>query len=289
MDRIVGIVKVNFLRVKIFRSTPIIFINMKLTFARTFVLVQLLCLYNTFLGFAQNDISSLELFSENKCQSVTDYSVIKKGETGCISENVTLTYLTLDGGKLVIKGKVRVNNLAINKGEIIITKTGSALLPAMTFSGDVKLTNFGSVTYMGNVVLNNSNNSIKNSVSSSMYWGSSELNFRSRNSILVNYGTISVGTLRLDSKNGQVILGPNSLTNVTNLVNTYDNRILIPIGSARLSLTGYAQLSESLTSSSNLIICPGPAAEIKNLSDQADGFGKATVMEKGCTLSLIRP
>ena len=262
---------------------------MKLTFARTFVLIQLLCLCNTLLGFAQNDISSVESLSGNKCRPVTDYSVIKKGETGCISENVTLTYLTLDGGILVIKGKVRVNNLAINKGEIIITKTGSVILPAMNFNGDVKLTNFGSLTYMGNVVLNNNNNSITNSVSSSMDWGSSELNLRSRNSVLINNGTISIGTLRLDSKSSQVILGSNSLTKVKNLVNTYDNRIIIPIGSARLELTGNALLSASLTSSSSLIICQGPAAEIRNLFGHAGGYGRATVLEKGCTSSITRP
>lgn len=257
---------------------------MKSTSARNYFLSVLLCLFGAASVLAQQRKSEISLETNIPCEPAADYDVIKKGETKCLSGNITITYLTLQGGTLIISGQVRINNLSINKGTILVTETGSAILPALIFNGDVTLSNHGSVTYMGNVMLSNGNNHILNEgPDSRMNWGSSELNFASKKSTFVNNGTVDIGTLRLNSKNGKVMLGKNSLTNVVNLVNNYDNRVYVFDGTAKLTQTGYAQLSKSLTTSAGLIICPGPASEMKTVSGKTSGYGNASVMQKGCT------
>ena len=257
---------------------------MRSTSARNYFLSVLLCLFSTASVLAQQPKSGVSPEANTRCEPAAEYAVIKKGETKCLSGNITITYLTLQGGTLIISGRVRINNLSIKKGTILVTETGSAILPALIFNGDVTLRNHGSVTYMGNVMLSNSNNHILNEgPDSRMNWGSSELNFGSKKSTFVNNGTVDIGTLRLNSKNGKVMLGKNSLTNVVNLVNNYDNRIYVFDGAAKLTQTGYAQLSKSLTTSAGLIICPGPASELKTISGKTSGYGNANVMQKGCT------
>ncbi|MCF2444357.1 hypothetical protein L0657_10350 [Dyadobacter sp. CY345] len=217
------------------------------------------------------------------CEPAKDYSVIKKGDTKCITGNTTITYLTLEGGTLIIDGNARINNLAIDGGKIVISKSSSALLPPMTMN-DVTLSNGGAITYMGNVNMSSGNNYVINeNTESRMDWGSSELNMAGGNSTFTNNGTASIGTLRIEGRGAKVILGNNSLTNVTNLISTNDNKVTVPQGTAKLGQAGYAQLSKSLTLSSNLTICPGPAAEIRPLSNSVGGYGKAIVMEKGCS------
>ena len=225
--------------------------------------------------------------SHSSCDPAKDYSVIKKGEKKCITGNSTITYLTLEGGTLIIDGNIRINNLAIDGGKILITKKSTALLPSMTLN-DVTLSNNGSVTYMGNVKLTNGNSYIINETSESkMDWGASELTLIGKNATFVNNGTATIGTLRIESKSAKVILGENSLTNVENLISNSDNRITVPQGSAKLNQTGYAQLPKSLTASIKLVICPGSASELRALSKNIGGYGKAKVLEKGCPISPI--
>lgn len=223
----------------------------------------------------------------SSCDPAKDYAVIKKGEKKCITGNSTITYLTLEGGTLIIDGNSRINNLAIDGGKILITKTSTALLPSMTLN-NVTLSNNGSITYMGNVKLNDSNSYIINETpESKMDWGASELILIGKNATFVNNGSATIGTLRIESKSAKVIFGENSLTNVMNLISNSDNRIIVPQGSAKLNQTGYAQLSKSLTASKNLVICPGSASELRALSKNIGGYGKATVLEKGCLISPI--
>lgn len=261
---------------------------MKYFSAKIYLLAGLLCLWGTATILAQDTKPEIGQASILNCVPATDYTVIKKGETKCLANNATLTYLTLHGGTLVIHGKARINNLSINKGTILITENGSAILPAMIFNGNVTLKNQGQVTYMGDVTLSHSNNHILNETTESkMNWGSSELNFGSNKSTFVNNGSVNVGTLRLNSKTGKVIFGNNSRINVVNLINNYDNRIYVSSGTAKLNQTGYAQLSGSLTNSADLIICPGAASELKTVSGQKNGYGKANVMTKGCLSTAV--
>jgi hypothetical protein len=223
-------------------------------------------------------------FSGKIYESVTDHTILKKGEIKCYRDHGTLAELVIDGGTLLITGKVSIKNLTIHKGLILITKTGTAVLPALHLHGNATIINYGSVVYTGNVTLSNSHNHIYNEgTGSRMNWGSSELDFSSRKSILVNNGTMDIGTLKLNSKTGKFFMGPNSLTNVVNLENTYQNRIFISAGIAKLSQAGYALLPKSLTSSNKLVVCPGPSSDVLLISDSSAGYGNANVMEKGCT------
>jgi len=247
---------------------------------RGFIVTFLIQLFISSPGQSQDN-------SLSSCDPAKDYSVIKKGERKCITGNSTITYLTLEGGTLIIDGNSRINNLAIDGGKILITRTSTALLPSMTLN-NVTLSNNGSITYMGNVKLNDSNSYIINETSESkMDWGASELILIGKNATFKNNGSATIGTLRIESKSAKVIFGENSLTNVMNLISSSDNRIIVPQGSAKLNQTGYAQLSKSLTTSKNLVICPGSASELRALSKNIGGYGKATVLEKGCQISPI--
>ncbi len=224
-----------------------------------------------------------QINNSSDCEPAKDYAVIKKGEKRCVTGNTTITYLTLEGGTLLIDGNVRINNLPIESGKILVTKSSYVLLPPMSLK-NLTLSNSGIITYMGKVNMTGGNNYVINeNTNSKMDWGSSELNMAGGNSTFINNGTVSIGTLRIESRGAKVILGNNSLTNVINLISTSDNKVTVPQGTAKLSQAGYAQLPKSLTASANLTICPGPTSEIRPLSNSAGGYGKAIVMEKGCS------
>lgn len=240
------------------------------------------------LFFSINTLAQKQISIENKrsdapCELAKDYGIIKHGETKCIEGVTMITYLTLEGGTLIISGNTRINNFVINKGKIIVTSTASAILPSMIFNGNVTLINQGTITYTGNVSMINSNNHIVNETAESkMNWGTSELNIGGRQSSFVNNGSVALGTLRLDSKSGKTILGSGATMHVVNLVNNYSNRFFVPNGTATLSQSGYAQLSKPLTSSPNLKICLGANSKLPLLSDSKKVYGNATILDKSC-------
>lgn len=244
----------------------------------------LLCLLYNFPGISQRLKVPVSDLSGKTYESVTDSSILKKGDIKCYRDNGILNNLVIEGGTLLISGKVDIKKITIHKGIIIVTKTGTAILPSLHLDGNFTIINYGLIIYTGNVILSKSNNHIYNvSTKARMNWGSSELNFGSSKSTLVNNGTMDIGTLVLNSKTGKFFMGSNALTNVVNLENKYKNRIFIPEGIAKLSQAGYARLPKSLTNTSKLIICPGPFSEFQNISNSSGGYGNANVMEKGCT------
>ncbi|GLU55835.1 hypothetical protein [Dyadobacter frigoris] len=257
---------------------------MKYFYTRSNILLLLSCLFYPFSGISQHQKLPVSDFSERDYEPVSDNTTLTKGQTRCFSGTGILNELTIDGGTLVITGKVKIKKLTILKGNILVAKKGSAMLPSFEFNGNSSLINYGSVTFTGNVSLNHNRNYIANAgPGSKINWGSAKFNFGGKKSIFINNGTTDIGTLILDSKNGKILLGPNSLTNVVNLVNNYGNRIYVPTGIAKLSQAGFAELPQSLTNSPNLIICPGPSSDIRIISASAGGYGHANVMEKGCT------
>ena len=249
---------------------------------RNHFLFVILCLFNAVITLAQKPDPDGTRQADKPCEPAKDYAIIKKGETKCLTEQTMLTYLTLEGGTLIISGNARINNLAINKGQIIITNTASAILPSMIFNGNVSLINRGSVTYTGNVTMINGNNQIVNETpESKMNWGNSELNLGGRQSSFVNNGSVVLGTLRLDSKSGKTVLGPNAALHVVNLANNYSNSIFVPNGIATLTQSGYAQLSKPLTSHPGLRICLGSNAKLP-VPTGTSTYGSATMLDKNC-------
>lgn len=257
---------------------------MKYLHIRSATLLLLSCFLLPFYCSSQHLKLPFTDFSVKEYPPVSDSSTLIKGQIQCFSGNGNLNELTINGGTLLVTGKVKIKKLTILRGVIIVAKKASAILPALEFSGNSSLINYGSVTFTGNVVVRRNNNLIVNKApTSKMNWGSSIFDFRGKKSVFINNGTIDVGTLLLNSKNGKIFLGPNSLSNVVNLINNYENRIYIPNGIAKLSQAGLAQLTCSLTSSPNLIVCPGPYSDINKAMVLSGGYGRANVMEKGCT------
>ncbi|WP_159474544.1 hypothetical protein [Dyadobacter sp. 3J3] len=257
---------------------------MKYLCTRSGILLLFYCYLLPLSGISQHLKLAVQDFSKNNYESVSDNSTLTKGQIKCFSGTGVLTDLIIDGGTLLITGKVKIKKLTMIKGNIIVAKKASATFPALEFNGNTSLENYGSVTFTGNVSLNRTHNYIANNgLDSRMNWGSSHFNFGGKKSIFINNGTTDIGTFVMNSKNGKIFLGPNSLTNVVNLVNNYKNRIYVMKGIAKLSQAGLAQLTQSLTNSSNLIVCPGPHSDIRNVSISSGGYGHANVMEKGCT------
>lgn len=257
---------------------------MKYLCTRSILLLLFSCFLYPFSGISQNLKSPVSDFSGKEYEAVSDNSTLTKGQIKCFSGNGILNEIIINGGTLLITGKVKINKLTILKGSILVAKKASATLPSLEFNGNSSLINYGSVTFTGNVSLDHSNNCIANNgINSKMNWGSATFSFGGKKSTFINNGITDIGTLLVDSKNGKIFLGPNSLTNVVNLINNYENRIYILKGIAKLSQAGFAQLSQSLTSSPNLIVCPGPYSDIRNVTASSGGYGHANVMEKGCT------
>jgi hypothetical protein len=245
-----------------------------------------LCSFLFFPSISQHLKIPVIDFSGKDYESVTDHTILKKGEIKCYRDHGTFAELVIDGGTLLISGKLSIKKLTVHRGLILITKTGTAVLPALHLNGNAAIINYGSVVYTGDVTLSKSHNHIYNEgTKSRMNWGSSELDFSSKKSSLINNGTMDIGTLKLNSKTGKFFMGPNSLTNVVNLENKYQNRVFISAGIAKLSQSGYALLPKSLTSSHGLLVCPGPFSDVLPVpgSSAGSGYGKANVMEKGCT------
>ena len=121
---------------------------------------------------------SLPPLVENlKCSgTVSDGANINSGEVKCVSSS-QVSNINLNGGTLIISGTVQINSININSGNILITSTGIASLPGSNYNGNVNIINYGSLTYGGNVILQNSNNHIYNASSTStISFGSFGLN-----------------------------------------------------------------------------------------------------------------
>ena len=214
--------------------------------------------------------------------TATDNANLNPGDIKCVSGD-QISNVNLNGGTLIISGSVQVNNININSGTILITSTGVASLPGSNYNGNVNIINYGSLTYRGDVILQNSNNHIYNALATSTIdMGSSGLNFSSSSSDLVNLGTISLGQLILNSNNGGICMGNGSKLKIVSLINNRDNMISVPEGTACLSHTGFAQMNNKLSSTASLIICPGSGSSFSNPGGNG-GYNLATVNEVGCT------
>lgn len=211
-----------------------------------------------------------------------DGANINSGEVKCISSG-QLSNLNLNGGTLIISGNVQINSININSGNILITSGGTASLPGSNYNGNVNIINYGSLTYRGDVIMQNSNNHIYNaSSSSSISFGSYGLNFSSESSSMVNKGTIMLGQLTLNTNNGGICMGNEAKLKIVSLINNRDNMITVPEGKACLNHTGFAQMNNKLSNTENLLICPGPNSSFSNPGGNG-GYNKATVNAVGCT------
>lgn len=247
--------------------------------------ISVLCLLISFIGISNSNAQcSLPPLAETTtCSGIaTDNANLNPGDVKCVSGS-QISNVNLNGGTLIISGTVQVNNININSGNILITSTGVASLPGSNYNGNVNIINYGSLTYRGDVILQNSNNHIFNaSTTSTIDMGSSSLNFSSSSSDLVNLGSVSLGQLTLNSNNGGICMGNGSKLKIVSLINNRDNMISVPEGTACLSHSGFAQMNNKLSNTASLIICPGSGSSFSNPGGNG-GYNMATVNEVGCT------
>lgn len=233
------------------------------------------------------DYSSFAQCSSPPLAENTSYNGTVSGNANLNNGDVKLadgdlSSANVNGGVLIISGPITVNNLNMNSGTILITSSGVASLPGFNFNGNVTIINYGSLTFRGTVIMQNQNNHIYNATATSeITFGSSDLNFSSSTSYLVNNGTITLGKLLLNTNNGGVCMGNGSKLKIQSLINNRDYSITVPSGTACLSYSDDAQMNNKLTNTANLSICPGSNSYISS-APPSGGYGDATVMPVGC-------
>lgn len=208
--------------------------------------------------------------------AATNGQNINSGETYWFAGSGTFANISLNGGTLRVCGDLTLNSISYNSGNIIIEASGVLAIEAsMNLNGNTSITNFGSLSILGGVTMQNASNVIVNKLGATLNMGNFELQLNSTTSRLVNEGTANMGTLRIQSNNGGVCLGDRAVLNVSNLINNGANSIEFPTGvsGSCISFSGNAQLNQPLTNNTNVFICRSTGSTTSGGSD----FGSASV------------
>jgi hypothetical protein len=196
--------------------------------------------------------------------------------------------LTLNALNITSNGNGQVNIIIESGGTLTLGGSGT-----LNLNGRVNITNYGTLNINRNVNMQGNFTYISNATSSAVLnMASNTLELVNNNSSFINNGDANIGTLRIQSNNGSVCLGPFSTTQLTNLINLSTNSVVINPSntSACFGFTGNANMNNALSNNSNLTICKATGAtQSGSLSGNA-AFGSAIVLNN-CTSckSLINP
>jgi len=201
---------------------------------------------------------------------------INGGETYWYASTGSFGNLSLNGGIFRVCGDLTINNLNYNGGTIIVEAGGSLSVEnSMNLNGNTSVTNYGTLSFLGNITMQNNNNVIVNKTGGILNMQNFELQLNSNTSRVINEGTANMGTLRIQSNNGGLCMGDNATLSAVDIFNNGPNSIEFPAGAnSCISYSGTAQLNQPLTNSDRVFICQGSGATTTGGSD----FGSATVI-----------
>lgn len=196
--------------------------------------------------------------------------------------------LTLNALNITSNGSGQVNIIVESGGTLTLGGSGT-----LNLNGRVNITNYGTLNINRNVNMQGNFTYISNATSTAILnMASNTLELVNNNSSITNNGEANIGTLRIQSNNGSVCLGPFSTTQVTNLINLSTNSVVINPSntSACFGFTGNANMNNALTNNSNLKICKATGATQSGSISGNAAFGSAQVLNN-CTSckSLINP
>ncbi|GAB4401456.1 MAG: hypothetical protein OHK0053_24190 [Microscillaceae bacterium] len=203
--------------------------------------------------------------------------------------NANFPNVSLNGGTLRICGTAQLSNFNFNSGNLIIEAGGELRLNGggqLNLNGNCRITNYGILTIDCNVTLQNANNLIFNANTGVLNMEGRELNLNSSTSPFINNGEANIGTLRIQSNNGGVCLGPTSSLNLGTIINNGVNPVQVsPAGSGAgcIGFSGNAQLNQPLTASPDLVICQASGATTSGPSN----FGAATVNQNCSNCNML--
>ena len=201
---------------------------------------------------------------------------INNGEIYWYASSGSLGNLSLNGGTFRVCGDLTINNMTYNSGTLIVEAGGVLNIEnSMNLNGNISVTNYGTLSFLGDITMQNNNNVIVNKVGGVLNMQNFELELNSNTSRVINEGTANMGTLRIQSNNGGLCMGDNATLSTVDIFNNGPNSIEFPTGAnSCISYSGTAQLNQPLTNSDRVFICQGATATTTGGSD----FGSATVI-----------
>lgn len=202
-----------------------------------------------------------------------DVNINSGGTTRC--GNLTLNQINLNGGTIIVAG-----------GTLTINGSGT-----LNLNINVTIVNYGNLNINRDIQMQNSGNAIINATTAAVIRMSGyKLTVTGSNTssgnILINKGSIYLGTLEVTSNSNGVCVGNQSILQTQNYINTKTNAITVEPGAvAVLGVTGSGRNDAPLSASSNLRICKSSSATFSGSSS----VGSATVYENCSSSAAALP
>jgi len=219
------------------------------------------------------------ILSSQNCASpgtqVSNNENLNSGVTRWNTGTNTISGVNFNGGTLVVCGNLTLSFGSVNSGNIIVQPNSTLTVSsAVSFNNSFNITNYGVVSFNGDVTLQNTGNTLANATSNaSMNFNGNNLTLNGSSSAIINNGSIgAVNTISTANGNGTICMGQNATIGVANITNSGNTHTLFSLGagvtSACVRITGtYAQghagagNHNPLSASSGLKLCiPGSSA-----------------------------
>lgn len=198
------------------------------------------------------------------------------------------------GGTLRVCGNLTLNQINLNGGTIIVAGGGTLTINGsgtLNLNSNVTLVNYGTLNINRDIQMQNSGNAIINATSAAVIqMPGRKLTITGSNTssgnILINKGTIFLGTLEITSNSNGVCLGNQSILQTERYLNSKTNAITVePNAVAVLRVTENGRNDAPLSATDNLRICKSSSATFSGNSS----VGSATVYENCSSAAATLP
>jgi len=215
------------------------------------------------------------------CTPLTNNANVNSGQTYCYTGSGTLSGINMAGGTIIVCGNLTITSMNYNAGTFYVN-SGNSLnfnMGAVNM-GNATIVNYGTVTASGNMTMQPV--TYYNATSTSTLTVSGQLTLNN-NSLLVNNGSLSAGTLLIQTSTApSLCLGSNSQNSLGSLFTNTNNAISAPSGTACIYVSTQTYTNANpLTTSSTLQLCQSASSTIGG----PGSVGAATVYTN-CTACL---
>lgn len=218
------------------------------------------------------------------CTALTNNANVNSGQTYCYTGTGSLSGINMSGGTIIVCGSLTITSMNFNAGTFYVNSgatlnfnTGGVNMANAT------IVNYGTVTSNGNLTMQPA--TFYNATASATFTVSGQLTLNN-NSLLVNNGSLSAGTLLIQTSSAPALcLGANSQNSFGSLFNNTLNAISAPSGTACIYVSTQTYLNaSSLTTSSSLQLCQAATSTVGG----PGGTGAAAVYTNctACATSL---
>ncbi len=210
--------------------------------------------------------------------------------TGTFSNGVNIN----NGGTLRVCGNLTLNQINLNGGTIIVAGGGTLTINGsgtLNLNNNVTIVNYGNLNINRDIQMQNSGNAIINATTAAVIRMSGyKLTVTGSNTssgnILINKGSIYLGTLEVTNNSNGVCVGNQSILQTQNYINTKTNAITVEPGAvAVLGVSGSGRNDAPLSASPNLRVCKSSSATFSGSSS----VGSATVYENCSSSAAALP